>query len=610
MKVLTYRKKSFDGGLNDTVTPRELKDNECNPLRNWDIRFEGELRRRDGLTQVGDTPSAVPEGIHGFARTNGNNDLLIMDDGSLKYLNGSVFSQLDNGFTAGKDFSFETVSSLNRVYITNEDNTTHYWDRSATAGAVGTASFTGAGLNDATFGGTYIGGGQTYKVEIDGAGTPDTFRWSDDGGSTWNASTVAITGTAQTLSNGVTVTFGATTGHTATEFWTSACTSVLTDLGDTCYNANKVVWFKNHLFFLNNLKVGATSYADWVGFSDFNAPDTHDTTNARFQVPGKGRIITAVDLGDSLVLFKEHSIQFLQGYGETSWAITASSNNVANLSESVGCIAINGACRVGDEVWFIDDEAFIRRITRTDFDAFRQDVISTKVQGSLNELNKSQLQKVAMWTNDSYVYVSYPSGASTVNDTVLRYDLIASRRTGEEAWTKITGWSAKGFTDYISSTKVPDLIVLDGTTGKVYKHSGQDDDGVAIDADATDKDDDDKRPGQYKRYRFGEITAEAVSDVESVSIHASVDGSAFAKLGELSLTSTGSHLAPTGTDTLAPTGNFTLAGNTENDLRYYYTSGGGSPTGRRIRHSIRHNATGEQPHVRTYTRYFKMRDPR
>ena len=45
-------------------------------------------------------------------------------------------------------------------------------------------------------------------------------KWSDDGGSTWDATLVAIDGTAQALNNGITVTFGETTGHTATDNWT------------------------------------------------------------------------------------------------------------------------------------------------------------------------------------------------------------------------------------------------------------------------------------------------------------------------------------------------------------------------------------------------------
>lgn len=80
-------------------------------------------------------------------------------------------------------------------------------------------TFTGAGLNDATFNGVYgTTGTATFTVEIDGTGTPDTFRWRKNSGS-WT-SLVAITGGAQTLSDSITVTFGATTGHTATNSWT------------------------------------------------------------------------------------------------------------------------------------------------------------------------------------------------------------------------------------------------------------------------------------------------------------------------------------------------------------------------------------------------------
>ena len=90
---------------------------------------------------------------------------------------------------------------------------------------IGSATFSGTGLNDATIGGTFSGASATsYRVQIDGAGTPDTFKWSNDGGSTWAATTVSVTGASQTLENGVTVTFAATTGHTSTDRWDFATT--------------------------------------------------------------------------------------------------------------------------------------------------------------------------------------------------------------------------------------------------------------------------------------------------------------------------------------------------------------------------------------------------
>lgn len=85
-------------------------------------------------------------------------------------------------------------------------------------------TYTGTGLNDLTFGSyqstTTTGEvGRQYKVELETAGTPDTFKWSRDGGTNWYKTGIAITGTAQTLENGLSITFGATTGHTAGDTW-------------------------------------------------------------------------------------------------------------------------------------------------------------------------------------------------------------------------------------------------------------------------------------------------------------------------------------------------------------------------------------------------------
>ena len=58
-----------------------------------------------------------------------------------------------------------------------------------------------------------------YRVKIDGVATPNTFTWSDDGGTTWDASGVAITGAAQVLNNGFSITFSATTGGVLNDYW-------------------------------------------------------------------------------------------------------------------------------------------------------------------------------------------------------------------------------------------------------------------------------------------------------------------------------------------------------------------------------------------------------
>jgi hypothetical protein len=103
-----------------------------------------------------------------------------------------------------------------------------WYPTSAFTKSLGEPSFTGSGLNDLTVSGTYTGSANaTYYVEIDGASTPDTFKWSNDNGSSFEATTVAITGAAQTLENGISITFAATTGHTSTEYWTFAADAEL-----------------------------------------------------------------------------------------------------------------------------------------------------------------------------------------------------------------------------------------------------------------------------------------------------------------------------------------------------------------------------------------------
>lgn len=116
------------------------------------------------------------------------------------------------------------------------------------------SGFVGVGLNDATWGAGYSGGGSSayFEVQIDAAGTPDTFQWRKDGGA-WTTG-VAITGAAQTLSDSQAITFAATTGHVVGDEWTicnldtEACSesgveAQITDAGKRIINPNATVIF-------------------------------------------------------------------------------------------------------------------------------------------------------------------------------------------------------------------------------------------------------------------------------------------------------------------------------------------------------------------------------
>lgn len=87
--------------------------------------------------------------------------------------------------------------------------------------SIGAVTFAGTGLNDMTVSSlsTYTGDKtRTFRVQIDGASTPDTIKWSEDDGVTWNSETLAVSTTLY-ISYGLVINFGATSGHTSTDYW-------------------------------------------------------------------------------------------------------------------------------------------------------------------------------------------------------------------------------------------------------------------------------------------------------------------------------------------------------------------------------------------------------
>ncbi len=87
--------------------------------------------------------------------------------------------------------------------------------------ALGAITYSGTGPNDLSHSGNYNGGeDRVYRVEIDDdASSPETFKWSNDGGGSWQATAVQITGSAQLLENDIYVTIVTTTGHTLGDYW-------------------------------------------------------------------------------------------------------------------------------------------------------------------------------------------------------------------------------------------------------------------------------------------------------------------------------------------------------------------------------------------------------
>lgn len=512
----------YSGGLNDTSSSYEISPTEASVLRNWDITYQGQLKRRDGLTLVGASISSNPiTGLSPFIR-DGGSDLVATESTNLWYLNGSSWAQIASGWTANTVMAMENIQVLGKIFIGSEDNTQKSWDRASTT------------IN-----------------------------------------------------------------------------TCLTDLGAAVPHGNVMKWFSNYMFVMNNANVSGTKYPNRIYISALGDPTTYTTGTDFIDVPGAGRVITAIAAGpttssDSLIVFKERSIQVLTGYGIASWKITTSNNTTFGLDTSLGCIAPRGVVKVGDDIWFIDSQAQIRKLTRSIYGSFIDGgVVSTKIRATLAGLNQAQLALTSAWYHANKVYFAFPNGTDTHNSIVCVFDQIASARTQGEAWTTYTGWTPSVFCGTITSGQ-PALYMGDGTTGKVYKHAGTDDNSTAIDARWDGKDDYFSAPERYKRYKFGYIRATS-GTTALVNLYGSVDGGPYAQFESINLAATGSKLGPTGSFLLGPTGGNKLGGATTNTQKFFFTTGGGNPSGRSVKMSIRHATAAQQPAVNTFSIHFKPR---
>lgn len=117
----------------------------------------------------------------------------------------------------------ENVTILWAAVNGHTDRDSWHWTQHTVGHSdVAAVAFTGSGLNDATSSGTYVGHRyMRYRVQIDASvPDPDTFKWSDDNGISWEETTVGIVAaTPYHLSNDVAIQFAAANGHTVGNYW-------------------------------------------------------------------------------------------------------------------------------------------------------------------------------------------------------------------------------------------------------------------------------------------------------------------------------------------------------------------------------------------------------
>ncbi|MGV8123084.1 MAG: hypothetical protein AB2L14_25255 [Candidatus Xenobiia bacterium LiM19] len=185
------------------------------------------------------------------------------------------------------------------------------------------------GLDDLTADGTYSGtSDESMEVEIDLADTTDTFKWRVDDGTWTEDVSVIADGTAQDLADGVTVEFGALTGHTLGDKWTIP---VVSDA------------------------IGAATYTPLPGLDDATASGTYiGATNSTFEIvidgvgatntfkwrKDSGSWTTTVNASSSPVTLQEGvRVTFAATTGHKlgdKWVITCTAKHPFNAQNAAG----------------------------------------------------------------------------------------------------------------------------------------------------------------------------------------------------------------------------------------------------------------------------------
>lgn len=213
-----------------------------------------------------------------------------------------------------------------------------------TKSVIGSHTFSGGGLDDLTIGGTYTySENKTFRIQIDGTGTPDTFKWSEDGGTTWSSKQIDITD-LNYLPYGITLTFGATTGHTSGNYWeftASVCIAapvkesvVLTDIpvsSDpqvTAKNIYRTVRYGTEFFWLATISNDQTGFTDSIpdmALGELMAEDHDPIPNGKFSAWWDERLWVS---GDDVVYYSD--IQIPEHFSEATRYITVQRGDMSD----------------------------------------------------------------------------------------------------------------------------------------------------------------------------------------------------------------------------------------------------------------------------------------
>jgi hypothetical protein len=322
-------------------------------------------------------------------------------------------------------------------------------------------------------------------------------------------------------------------------------------------------WFHNFLFVAG---VAGTSINN-VYWSNLGDPTTFTGANFIAINANDGDYITGLSSfsaapstgNDFLIVAKLNSFWTIGGWSGTTFsANTIAGQNTSFINNGYGTPSHRCMIAVGKYFYylsFIGGIPHIRALQKTIYGSILDSgIVSYDMEGTMSALNNTKLMNACAVSDGKFVYFSFPSSASQVNDITLVYypELTKQTPLGEmHSWVKWTGFTPNTFLISTISGQAKIYFTDGGTTGKVFHFdpSVYTDNGTAIVLKIQTRDyfGHASKQAKYLYYYFKYGTGSA----GTLTINARIDQATNFGLQEtldLSGTSPG----------LGPSGNFTL----------------------------------------------------
>ena len=295
------------------------------------------------------------------------------------------------------------------------------------------------------------GGGGDDAGTVDIASIIDTFRWSDDGGSTWDVEKIEIDTTAQSMNNGITATFAASSGHTVADDWTFTAYPDEGNENTSAPRSQQAEWHDNRMFVINS--VGDTNFSDVLDGKTY----ARSTNIFRSKTPAK-KLKSFKE--KELIIYSTKGVQVLSTSGSTpltDWALTI-------INEDVEFNSPRSVVNVGNDQIFLAKDG-VRVLSRTAFDKIQSGLISQPIQDIIRSINQDAIDKACAWFVNNRYILAIPTGSNTENDTVLIWDSLAANIAGtlQSGWTVIPSgvWTPAVFAEMEFSDGNIDLVMGD-----------------------------------------------------------------------------------------------------------------------------------------------------